>query len=353
MNAVADLQWSRYPGGYQWRSGKNLKVPVRYHVLTVGLKDFSYESEEYSVPSGLFLKFASTRPTKDEIKKFADQYGLLFESTTAVLDQPLRKSAGQLILPDGGAAYGELQSVWRSEIEAMRSAASIWQAVYEAEKGNRERLEKIVAWTKTLGPQATIRPNVADSPWVMTAAPPRRKAAKGLSAAKDNELSSDEISLVVLARRLYRNRSLDGFSAGDSLTAAKHYLRELVSGRMRGRVSPELRWDYKANRPHSLVLQFVPTDLLGAMWLQLAEALNGGKGYRQCRGCKNWILISREDAGNRSSRQTCSNACRMKVYGERKDEARRLRDAGLSPAQVAKNLGTNVGTIEGWLRHKT
>jgi len=87
---------------------------------------------------------------------------------------------------------------------------------------------------------------------------------------------------------------------------AKYYLQKTVNENLRNRVSPQLLWNVRRNRPHGLALFFVPQSLIGLMWLQLAQAVNGNKQYRQCLACKTWMLISRETAGKRSSRFSCS-----------------------------------------------
>jgi hypothetical protein len=119
---------------------------------------------------------------------------------------------------------------------------------------------------------------------------------------------------------------------------ARYYLQRIVNQHLKSAASPQLRWNVKRHRPHDLALFFVPGNLLGLMWLQLAEAINGNRQYRRCAGCKTWIVISRATVGSRSSRFTCSNACRMKVCYGRKLEARRLHQQGLGVAEIAARL---------------
>ena len=99
-----------------------------------------------------------------------------------------------------------------------------------------------------------------------------------------------------------------------------------------------------------MALFFVPQSLIGLMWLQLAQAVNGNKQYRQCLACKTWMLISRETAGKRSSRSSCSNACRMKVYYGRIVQARDLRRQGLSVRQIAGRLTADEQAVRRWIK---
>jgi transposase-like protein len=61
------------------------------------------------------------------------------------------------------------------------------------------------------------------------------------------------------------------------------------------------------------------------------------------------MLISRETAGKRSSRFSCSNACRMKVYYSRKIQARSLCRQGLSVSQIADRLGADARAVRTWI----
>jgi hypothetical protein len=55
-------------------------------------------------------------------------------------------------------------------------------------------------------------------------------------------------------------------------------------------------------------LVFVPQNLLAAIWLQFALAVQGGKEFRRCGGCDAWI-----DRG-----LYCNAACRQRAYRKRK-----------------------------------
>src|SRR5262249_38230169 len=91
MNAIDSANRYRYPGGYQWFDGDKIvdtqastrvaPASVATHesdfVLTTGLATGAYNFETYSPPLNLFLLFAETKDTKEDIKRFADQYGLL------------------------------------------------------------------------------------------------------------------------------------------------------------------------------------------------------------------------------------------------------------------------------------
>lgn len=95
-------------------------------------------------------------------------------------------------------------------------------------------------------------------------------------------------------------------------------LYEQVRGNLRHRV--ELGFD------DSGVPVIEPTDLLSALWLQLAHALGGSGGFRQCGHCTKWFIVSdRGPAANRAARSDktyCGDSCRQAAaYARRKAEA--------------------------------
>ena len=49
------------------------------------------------------------------------------------------------------------------------------------------------------------------------------------------------------------------------------------------------------------------------------------------------MVISPESVGKRSSRLTCSDACRMKVYYDRNVQAQVLARQGLSAPEIARS----------------
>jgi hypothetical protein len=114
--------------------------------------------------------------------------------------------------------------------------------------------------------------------------------------------------------------------------------------KMHGAV-PELSWD----RTHTALqetLRIVPQSLVSALWIQLAKAIEGDRKYRECDVCGTWFEVSGD---RRADARFCSNACRFKAYRQRQDEARRLSAEGRSPKQIAKQLGSDVKTVNGWI----
>lgn len=66
------------------------------------------------------------------------------------------------------------------------------------------------------------------------------------------------------------------------------------------------------------VLRMQPKNLLGAMYLQLAQDFTGERSYRKCMNCDSWLEIGTGDDANKATRLYCSDSCRMKAYRRRK-----------------------------------
>ena len=45
----------------------------------------------------------------------------------------------------------------------------------------------------------------------------------------------------------------------------------------------------------------------------------------------------------------CGNACRQRAYRARQKRARELRGGGASLRDIARELGSNITTIKGWV----
>lgn len=101
-----------------------------------------------------------------------------------------------------------------------------------------------------------------------------------------------------------------------------------------------------ADRPR---FRIVAKHLAGALWMQLARYVDGDKDYVQCVVCEKWLEISLDEAGFRTSRLYCSDACRSKAYRARQGQAHRLAHEGLSLAVIAHTLETSAETVQGWL----
>jgi len=154
-----------------------------------------------------------------------------------------------------------------------------------------------------------------------------------------------------------RPEILRRFSPGSVVGPAQHYLQRLVNHSLQAAVSPELLWNLPKRRgagalsaPRTLGLYLVPRSLLGYMWLQLAEAVAARKRFRRCKECGAWMLLATSDEGSRTSRLTCSNTCRMRLYQERMKKAAQLFAKGKTVDQIARRLDAEPSCVRRWVR---
>lgn len=96
-------------------------------------------------------------------------------------------------------------------------------------------------------------------------------------------------------------------------------------------------------------LEYLPRDLLAAMWIQLAQAIAEVKDLRQCPGCGEWFEVSSKQQ-QRASRKYCQDSCKSQHYRDRKLSAVRMAKAKKSIAEIAEALETEPSTVEVWLR---
>jgi hypothetical protein len=73
-------------------------------------------------------------------------------------------------------------------------------------------------------------------------------------------------------------------------------------------------------RPGSLGLHHRAHNLLGAMWLQLADAITEGKNFRRCQVCTRSFEVGGAD-GARTSKRYCRPACQQRAFRVRQKSA--------------------------------
>jgi hypothetical protein len=99
------------------------------------------------------------------------------------------------------------------------------------------------------------------------------------------------------------------FRSGELSKPAMHVVQSGINEQLKGRISPRLLWDDTGR----LALHHVPADLLSAMWLQFALAVDGDRQYTQCEDCRKWFAVATPGAG-RKDKQFCSSACRARKW---------------------------------------
>jgi len=83
---------------------------------------------------------------------------------------------------------------------------------------------------------------------------------------------------------------------------------------------------------------------------KFAAAVDGLKNFAKCPQCGTPFEKSRDPStGKRTDARFCSPRCRVNHYRGRIELAQRMRAAGRSHAEIARELKTQVSTVKGWL----
>jgi hypothetical protein len=311
MYEPTEFIWQRAENCYEWQAGHFRAFDVKPNrqdgpaLVARGDAAIAYKP----VPD-LFLEFASIDADSElEILKFASEYGLLGGSPM-IAPEPSKGETTKTIT-------GELRSHWQNHLHDMKAAVSLWLAIRTEDK---DLLAQCIEWrsdqhiTYVWPPSSDWR-----TPWSIRAT---------IASPSDAEL-------------------LKRFRLGDVVMPARTYLQKVVNTRLHEQVAPRILWI--SSERINMGLYIVPDSLIGCLWLQLATALAEFNKFQFCEACCKPMLVAPEGSGFRSTRKTCSNACRIKVYAGRKAKARQLRDQKLSVREIAKRLDTGVEQIKRWI----
>lgn len=257
----------------------------------------------------LFREFAETPPTADGCRAFASKYGFLLD-----LDHDsehyrscwLKDPRGKQLKAVGSA---EPLSLWLEAMQLCKRAVSFWDAL----RGNDV---------------AFLRDALRWCPHGL-----RYDALLG-----DGGFEEDS----VFDRRLLEKA---GVRRGDFIAAGRWLMLYCINllMEMYGRCEPwiELRDDGNTD----VVVR--PSNLVGAIALQLALAVEGNKEYRQCPECGAWYEVHPDTA--RTSKLYCSSSCRVRAYRSRQNEAAKLFKEGISLEELARRFGADTETVRFWV----
>jgi hypothetical protein len=307
------FKWDVYPDVYEWQRLGDLKAqaeglegyPPDELVLSVGFLGTRYPPtrstragdaivhpwlEDERLPQqlkprryaplfehrALYKTFADSGATPEGILAFAKKYGHLGLATY------VGEATGPALLGDT-AVHGEMFRVWRHELAAMRHAVGVWEKVRD---GDAAWLEKRV----------------------------RREEEDAVFFESLDEFQ-DFVHHVrePIANRHHRSDLLSHARLGNVLLAAKAHLQWVVNSKLARYTSSQMLWEGEGGDLKQYVL---PNNLLGAMWCQLAAAIEEKRNQRICDHCGQWYELAPQA---RSRKQGyCSNSCRQKAYRGRK-----------------------------------
>jgi hypothetical protein len=280
----------------------------------------------------LFRKFADMPEGSEYILRFANEYGNLGEFKREL--GPGETSSGKRIV------NAEPLIGWVGMIRSMRQAVSLWDLAMD---DDTKALEERIFWEENL---LVYRPPFR---WMLLGAYQdtwNSWIGPGPPYPIDHvELFEDHYVL--------RNSEYDQSQSvrlfGDIVSAALFAVQRIINPWLTGepdRRGPFLRLDMEieSRRPR---LRHWPSNLATALWLQFATAVSENRRYHQCKECGEWFEVPRR--GGRISREYCSNSCRTTAYRKRQEKARQLHEDGKQLNEIARELGTDVKTIRGWI----
>jgi hypothetical protein len=276
---MAGLGWRVAESGYEWKQSVRSK-PHLYERNIPGKGSWIYQPLIEN--PGLFREFAELRG-KDDIRKFADRYGVLFDNYSKK-DNIKEKGTYWSV----GAFRGTSLIVWQREIADMRILVAIWDSITS---NNLADLKQIVVWNNRAVKYRIVTPKYHGSKWLALSGVPHLFGegdlllpARYALQREINKRLSDEVN------ESDRRRPSDEFNGSDQQIAC---VARLV-------------W----NADGSQSLAIVPPNLLGAMWLQFAQFASGAYQLKRCL-CGRYFQTG-AGAKKRKDAITCSDACRQR-----------------------------------------
>lgn len=132
---------------------------------------------------------------------------------------------------------------------------------------------------------------------------------------------------------------------GDPVSATALVVKKMVQNNLAGGVLGNLDGDDAALAPR---IELAPINLRTGLWFMFAAEINDQRQYKSCAQCGKWMEV--RTGSRRTSRLYCSNACRTKTHHERQVMARQMFDQGVSVADIAQKMESDVSTIEKWTK---
>ena len=257
-----------------------------------------------------FQAFADLDPTRDNVASFVRKFGVLLHKHSLLVPD---------VVSPQPAPHGEPLLFWEEETRAMRNAVDVFDAL--------DKPRRLSEWIRL------------DSP---TGDPHRV-----LLFCRGEEGERERFAEIASATS---RTSLLGYILGQPRDVAlrragQFFVQQEINSRLEECAAPKLLYNPESDQ---LELRITPTNLLGALWLQFARAVEASKTYRRCRVCTQWFEVSVE--GKRRHSKYCSDRCRMKAYRDRRNEAVARAAAGESPGSIAEALGSELDTVLGWIQ---
>jgi hypothetical protein len=235
------------------------RAPKGKHLIASGIAGAEgYKPLENA--TGLFKNFSLLDPHETAIKAFAHKYGML--------------GIGEPLIHGKSMVRGERFEDWANCIHEMRRAVELWDAVKAYKAGSQRDLRRLIEWRDPNSVQ--YHDGKSSGAWI---------------AAKVMDLNVE---------------LLDSMPYPELVQPAMHYLQRLANENQRKYPSgTKLVWTRGELR-----IFIWPPNLIAAMWLQFALAIDGDRQYRTCEECGRWFEVG--GGIKRMDSETCDTSCRKR-----------------------------------------
>lgn len=276
MLGVRDSHWRPVSSELRWTEGiaRENEEPALFLPGAGGRYEYRSGDEPSFAPLVDFRKRLSARfftfsecSTDERLLEFAHEFGYL--GVPEVFAHSVEVAGIEY-------SQGEHIDTWRDQSELMSLAVRAWRFAAQEDATGMRSLFEVRDW------------DVEENWRLLQIVLPKRRATTsywptGMQFPFEGDLTDEKL-----------------LSTGFGLC------RDLVDYSIRKYTQLSL----VTTGPVTAELEIVPTCLTGAMWLQLARAIEGDKEYRKCKrpGCGRYFDL---DSG-RSDSKFCSNACKSK-----------------------------------------
>jgi hypothetical protein len=272
----------------------------------------------------LFLKLAEASEDPDRVDEFFRRYVTPGKGGKFFL--PFRSGSLYVFDESEKEAMRALTSSWATQGRILRHAVALWEKV---QSNDPSPLERHFSW------------GVEDrsGQWLLYDSHPH--LPRGEPAPAPEERIEELLATEKNAPQLWAQ-----VASRNVIVAAKLLIQRIINDQLATAAELRLLWD---PREQAFSLHVVPRTLLGGMWLQFAEAVQGEVELRRCQQqhCAQWFTVSRKTA--RMTKLYCSDSCKVQAYQARKGEAIRLKREGMKVNVIAQQVGTTIEQVKKWI----
>lgn len=248
---------------------------------------------------GLFQEFAELQRTPEDVLAFAKAHGSL-GGRTEELVRPTDPVTRKSLAPPDGVALGEALIYWYEQIRRMRELLDIWGMV---ERRDEVSLSKRIRWRLQPYEHRDL-PGVYYAPETV----PSTEYSPSLTPP-EKTIADDLLNPKPIAQGWLKY--------GEVIEPARWFLLSQITEQLEYHHATA-RFVYRPGKAVTHALQLWPDGLIGILWVQFAQAIDGHRNYQKCPECPTWFELSPDVA--RSDKVYCSDRCRVRASRRRKGQ---------------------------------